>query len=29
MTQVIVSGLSSPWILSDGGFVRYANAVGL
>ncbi|KAI0288279.1 hypothetical protein BC826DRAFT_916029 [Russula brevipes] len=26
--NVIVSGFSSPWVLSDGGFVRYANAVG-
>ena len=27
--QVIISGLSSPWVLADGGFVLYANAIGL
>jgi len=27
--QVIISGLSSQWVLSDGGFVHYANALGL
>jgi hypothetical protein len=27
--QVIISGLSSEWVLSDGGFVHYANALGL
>ncbi|KAI9449627.1 hypothetical protein BJY52DRAFT_228009 [Lactarius psammicola] len=26
--QVIISGLSSPWVLADGGFVHFANAVG-
>jgi len=26
--NVIISGLSSPWVLSDGGFVLYANAIG-
>ncbi|KAI0253112.1 hypothetical protein BJV78DRAFT_1281183 [Lactifluus subvellereus] len=26
--NVIISGLSSPWVLSDGGFVHFANAVG-
>lgn len=27
--QVIISGLSTEWVLSDGGFVHYANALGL
>jgi hypothetical protein len=27
--QVIISGLSSPEILSDDGFMKYANAIGL
>jgi len=26
--NVIISGLSSQWVLSDGGFVHYANALG-
>ncbi|KAI0299725.1 hypothetical protein B0F90DRAFT_1726818, partial [Multifurca ochricompacta] len=26
--NVIISGLSSPWVLTDGGFVHFANAVG-
>jgi len=26
--NVIISGLSSQWVLSDGGFMHYANAVG-
>jgi len=26
--NVVISGLSSPWVLSDGGFVHYANALG-
>ncbi|KAH8979925.1 hypothetical protein EDB86DRAFT_596917 [Lactarius hatsudake] len=26
--NVIISGLSSPWVLADGGFVHFANAVG-
>ncbi|KAH9970854.1 hypothetical protein BGW80DRAFT_1175454 [Lactifluus volemus] len=26
--NVIISGLSSPWVLSDGGFVHFANAIG-
>ena len=27
--QVIISGLSSPEVLSDNGFVQFANAIGL
>jgi len=26
--NVIISGLSTPWVLSDGGFVHFANAIG-
>jgi len=26
--NVIISGLSSPWVLSDGGFLHFANAIG-
>jgi len=26
--NVIISGLSSTWVLSDGGFLHFANAVG-
>jgi len=26
--NVIISGLSSPWVLADGGFVLFANALG-
>ena len=26
--QVIISGLSSEWVLSDGGFLHYAYALG-
>jgi len=26
--NVIISGTSSPWVLSDGGFLHYANALG-
>ncbi|KAI0276126.1 hypothetical protein BGY98DRAFT_1098325 [Russula aff. rugulosa BPL654] len=26
--NVIISGLSSPWVLADGGFVHFANAIG-
>jgi len=26
--NVIISGLSSEWVLADGGFVHYANALG-
>ncbi|KAI0253113.1 hypothetical protein BJV78DRAFT_241903 [Lactifluus subvellereus] len=26
--NVIISGLSSPWVLSDGGLVHFANAIG-
>jgi len=26
--NVIISGLSDPWVLADGGFVHFANAVG-
>ena len=27
--QVIISGLSSSGVLSDNGFVQFANAIGL
>jgi hypothetical protein len=27
--KVIISGLSSPQVLSDDGFVHFANAIGL
>jgi hypothetical protein len=27
--QVIISGQSSEWALADGGFVHFANALGL
>ncbi|KAI0260526.1 hypothetical protein BC834DRAFT_831774 [Gloeopeniophorella convolvens] len=26
--NVIISSLSSPWVLSDGGFLHFANAIG-
>jgi len=26
--NVIISGLSSPWVIADGGFVHFANAIG-
>jgi len=26
--NVIISGLSSPWVLADGGFVHFANGLG-
>jgi len=26
--NVIISGFSSPWVLSDGGLVHFANAIG-
>lgn len=26
--NVIISGLSDPWVLADGGFVHFANAIG-
>jgi len=26
--NVIISGLSSPWVIADGGFLHFANAIG-
>jgi len=26
--NVIISGLSTPWVISDGGFLHFANAIG-
>jgi hypothetical protein len=26
--NVIISGLSDPWVLADGGFLHFANAIG-